>query len=109
MKHTYQFLLHTTGIRLDFDDDTPTAIGFFTSRRAFASNSEEAYQIIMAAMDADPKLADIFESAYDAGLRPKTEVEEIYLIPWWRAILPWRRPGLALYPEDAEEETDHAN
>lgn len=102
---TYQFLLHTTGIRLEDAYGKPTAIGFFTSKRAYASSSEDAYKIVMASMDADPTLADIFESAHRAGLSPKTEVEEMYIIPWWRTILPWTKPGLALYSEDSEDES----
>jgi hypothetical protein len=85
-------------------DGEPPAVGFYTSRRARASNSSEARKIVMAAMNDDPKLADIFASGHDAGLFPKTEVQEVYMIPWWRAILPWRKPGLAFYPEDSEGE-----
>jgi hypothetical protein len=101
---TYQFLLHSTGFTLDVGDGEPPAVGFYTSRRARASNSSEARKIVMAAMNDDPKLADIFASGHDAGLFPKTEVQEVYMIPWWRAILPWRKPGLAFYPEDSEGE-----
>lgn len=103
---TYQFLLHTTGIRLDVGDegDGP-AIGFYTSRRVRAKNSEDAYDAIMAMMDHDPDLTDVFKSGHDAGLRPKTEVEEVYLIPWWRSFLPWRKPGLAFYNADTDDET----
>lgn len=103
---TYQFLLHTTGIKLDLgDDDDCPAIGFYTSRRVRAKNSQEAHDAIMAEMDADPKLADVFKSGHDAGLRPKTEVDKIYIIPWWRTILPWRKPGLALYTDDTDNES----
>ena len=97
-------------------DGVPPAVGFYTSRRSRAQNSNEAYKIVMAALDDDPNMADIFASGHGAGLRPKTEVEETYIIPWWRAILPWRKPGLAFYPEDSECEgsesptrTDNAN
>ncbi len=64
--------------------------------------------MVMASMDADPKLTEIFEAAHHAGLRPKTEIEETYLIPWWRAILPWRKPGLAFYPFDPDEDDSNA-
>ena len=101
---TYQFLLHTTGIRFDVGDGEAPTIGFYTSRRASAPNSQEAYKIVMAAMDVDPDMKDIFISAYDAGLRPQTVVEETYIIPWWRAILPWRKPGRAFYPYDPDED-----
>jgi hypothetical protein len=107
---TYQFLLHTTGFKLDMGDGEPPAIGCYTSRRAKAANSEEAYRIVMAAMDTDPDLSDIFESGHDAGLRPRTVAEETYIIPWWRAMLPWRKPGLAFYPYDIDEgESDAPN
>lgn len=101
---TYQFLLHTTGISLDMGDGEAPAIGFYTSRRATAPSSEEAYKIVMAAMDEDPELKDIFASGHDADLRPRTVAEQTYIIPWWRAILPWRKPGLAFYPYDPEED-----
>ena len=101
---TYQFLLHTTGISLDMGDGEAPAIGFYTSRRALAPSSEEAYKIVMAAMDVDPDLKDIFSSGHDAELRPRTVTEETYIIPWWRAILPWRKPGLAFYPFNTDEE-----
>ena len=103
---TYQFLLHTTGISLDMGDGEAPAIGFYTSRRAKASSAEEAYKIVMAAMDSDPDLEDVFSSGHDAGLRPKTMAEETYLIPWWRALLPWRKPGLAFYPDDPDGNND---
>jgi len=101
---TYQFLIHTTGIRLDTGEGESPAIGFYTSRRAKATSADEAYHKVMADMDADPDLKDIIQSGHDAGLRPRTVVEETYIIPWWRAILPWRRPGLALYPFDPDED-----
>lgn len=104
---TYQFLLHTTGISLDMEDGDAPAIGFYTSRRAQASCSEEAYKIVMREMDSDPDLEDVFRSGHDADLRPKTEVEETYLIPWWRALLPWRKPGLAFYPDDPDGDDDN--
>lgn len=101
---TYQFLLHTTGIRLDMENGEPPAVGFYTSRRASASTSDEAYKKVMAAMDADPELEDVFRTAHAAGHRPRTVAEETYIIPWWRAILPWRKPALALYPYDPDED-----
>jgi hypothetical protein len=106
---TYQFLLHTTGISLDMGDGEALAVGFYTSRRAAAPNSEEAYKIVMAAMDIDPDLKDIFTTAHESGLRPRTESEETYVIPWWRAILPWRKPGLAFYPYDPEEDDSNTS
>jgi hypothetical protein len=60
-------------------------------------------------MDVDPQLADIFASGHAAGLRPKTEVEKIHVIPWWRAILPWRNPGLAFYADEDEESVKDQN
>jgi hypothetical protein len=101
---TYQFLLHTTSFRLDMGDGEPPAIGCYTSRRASAADSEKAYKVVMAALDADPDMADIFRSGHDAGLHPRTVAEETYIIPWWRTILPWRKPGLAFYPYDPNED-----
>ena len=107
---TYQFLLHTTGIRLDLgDDEDSPAIGFYTSRRARAKNSQEAYEAIMAKMDRDPDLIDVFKSGHNAGLRPKTEVEQTYIIPWWRSIIPWRNPGLSFYTNDTDNESTEAD
>lgn len=103
---TYQFLLHTTGISLDLADGEEPAIGFYTSRRAKASSSEEAYEIVMAEMDSDPDLEDVFRSGHDAGRRPQTVSEQTYIIPWWRAILPWSKPGLMLYSDDSDEDDD---
>lgn len=101
---TYQFLLHTTGISFDMGDGDAPAIGFYTSRRATAPNSEEAYKMVMAAMDVDSDLKDIFKSGHEVGLRPRTVAEETYIIPWWRAIVPWRKPGLAFYPCDSDDD-----
>lgn len=101
---TYEILLHTTGIRLDMGDGELPAIGFYTSRRATAPSSEEAEKIVIAEMDADPDMKAIFASGYDAGLRPQTVAEETYIIPWWRAFLPWRKPGRAFYPQDPDED-----
>ena len=74
---TFQFLLRTSGIRVEFDDDTKPAIGFYTSCRARAGTSEQAFQKAMNSFDTDRKLADIFQSAHDAGLRPNTEVASL--------------------------------
>jgi len=100
---TYEFLLHTTGIRLDLGNDGPPAIGFHTSRRIRAKNSQEACETIMALMEKDPDLADILRSGHEAGLRPATEVEDTCLIPWWKSILPWLKPGLAFYTDDPDD------
>lgn len=105
---TYEFLLHITGISLDIGDSEAPAIGFYTSRRANARSFEEACKIVMAAMDADPELKDIFASAYDAGLHPQTIAEVTYIIPWWRAILPLRKPGRAFYTDDSHEEVSNS-
>lgn len=101
---TYQFLLHTTDINLDMGDGEAPAIGFYTSRRATAPNSEEAYKIVMEAMDEDPALKDVFRSGHDAGLLPRTVTDQTYIIPWWRAILPWRKAGLTFYSYDPDED-----
>ncbi len=63
----------------------------------------------MAKMEGDPDLADIFKSGHDAGLRPRTVVEETYILPWWRTILPWPKPGLAFYPYDPNEHDSDAS
>ena len=60
----------------------------------------------MASMDDDLDLAEIFASGDHAGLRPKTEVEATYIIPWWQTILPWRKPALAFYSREPEEELE---
>ncbi len=62
----------------------------------------------MASLDEDPELADVYKSGHDAGLRPKTEVEETYLIPWWRSIIPWRKPGLAFYADYPHDDSIEA-
>lgn len=106
---TYQFLLHTTDINLDMGDGEAPTIGFYTSRRATAPNSEEAYKIVMEAMDVDPDLKDIFRSGHDAGLRPRTVTERTCIIPWWRAILPWRKAGLKFYSYEPDEDDGDAS
>ncbi|MDF1816763.1 MAG: hypothetical protein P1V20_31460 [Verrucomicrobiales bacterium] len=97
---TFQFLLHTAGIRVEFEDDPVPAVGFYTSRRASAATSEEAFEKIMQSFDTDPKLVYIFQEAHEAGLTPLTEIEEIYRIPWWKTLLPWKKPGICLYPAE---------
>ncbi len=102
---TYQFLLQTSGIRCNSDGENEIpAIGFYTSPRARAKNSAEAYRKIMAAMDGDQQLGKIIQGAHAAGLRPKTEAEKFYLIPWWKALLPWRNPGLNFSASDADDD-----
>ena len=85
-------------------DGEPPIVGFYTSRRARAPNSSEARKIVMAAMHGEPRVAEIFLLGQGAGLHPKTDVQEMHVIPWWRTILPWRKPGLAFYQEDSERE-----
>jgi len=106
---TFQFLLHTSGIQVEIEGDPIPAIGFFTSRRARAATSEEAFDMVMRAFDTDSKLTDIFQTAHDAGLRPKTDVEEVYLIPWWKAILPWKERGLCFYPPEDPDESSSSD
>jgi hypothetical protein len=99
---TFQILLHTSDIHVELDQGPTPCVGFYTSRRASAQTSDEAFQKIMKEFDADPKMQDIFQTAHDHGLRPKTEIEEVYLIPWWEALFPWKSPALFFYPaEDA--------
>lgn len=97
---TFQFLLHTTGILLKFEGDPGPAIGFYTNRRAKGSTYQEAFETAMGEFDSDPKITDIVQSGHDAGLRPKTEIEEYYIIPWYKAILPWKTPGLVFYDNE---------
>lgn len=91
---------------MELEKNPIPCIGFFTSRRATAQTLEEAFQKIMAGFDADPDMQDIFQTAHDRGLRPKTEMEEAYLIPWWKAMFPWKPPELCFYPpsEDGDSE-----
>lgn len=100
---TFQILLHTSDIRMVLDEDPTPCIGFYTSRRAKAQSTDEAFQKIMKDFDADPEMRDIFQTAHRQGLRPKTEIEEVYLIPWWKALLPWKPPGLCFYPAKDEK------
>jgi hypothetical protein len=106
---TYQFFLHTTGISVHMGDGEAPAIGFYTSRRAKAADSEAAFQIVMSAMEADPETEAVLRSGLGKGLRPETMVEEAYVVPWWLAILPWRKPGLAFYQDDPEEGAEDAD
>lgn len=99
----YQFMLHTTGIRFGDGEGAP-AIGFYSHRRASAANVDGAREKVMAAMDSDTELRDLIQSGHDAGLKPKTEVESIHLVPWWKAMLPWTQPGLCLYANDDDED-----
>ncbi|RYD46377.1 MAG: hypothetical protein EOP85_07570 [Verrucomicrobiaceae bacterium] len=93
-------MLHTTGILLEGSEGEKPCIGFYSWRRARGTTSREAYDAAMAAMDDDPGLRDIIVAAHEAGLQPQTVAEKTYEIPWWRAFLPWREPGLYLYSED---------
>lgn len=99
---TFQILLHTSDIHMELDQGPTPCIGFYTSRRASAQSSDEAFQKIMKEFDADPKMQDIFQTARDRGLRPKTEIEEVYLIPWWKTLFPWKPPALVFYPPEDE-------
>jgi len=97
---TYQFLLHTSGIQLSVDNGESYARGFLTSRRAKAKSVDVAFDIVMKGYNSDPKISEIISFGYEAGLQPQTEVEETYIIPWWRTILPWKKPGLAFYEDE---------
>jgi hypothetical protein len=96
---TFQLLLHTTDIRVELDGDPIPCIGFYTSRRAKARTSEEAFEQIMKEFDTDPEMLDLFQAAHEQGL--------VILIPWWKAILPWKTPGLIFYPADEENDFEH--
>jgi|GEM_PF-6449681 len=100
---TYEVLLHATGFRLPMDGGSP-ATGFYMVDRVLARTAEEASKIALELMDSDPKIADVFKSGHAADLDPRTEVEKVDAISWWRAILPWRKLGLAFYSDDAEED-----
>ncbi len=100
---TFQILLHTTGIHMEVGEESSTpCIGFYTSRRANAETSGEAFEKIMKEFDTDPEMRDIFVSAHHHGLRPKTEIEKVFIIPWWKAIFPWKLPGLCFYHADED-------
>ncbi len=100
----YQFLLHTKNLKVDFGDGDISGVDFYTSRRASANSEEEARQIVVEAMAAEPKIRDLIATAREAGLCPETEIEEGVRLAWWRAILPSRKPGLAFYADEADED-----
>ncbi len=101
---TFQFLLHVSGIAIEFGDgDDSKAIGFYTARRAKGATPELAFKALRSALEADPKVSEIMDSARASGLTPRLEVDEVHPVPWWRALLPWRDPGLAFYPADDDE------
>ena len=102
---TFQFRLHTTEISLRLDDESDPAIGFYTIRRAKGTTYQEAFKKIMDEFDSDEKITGIIQTGHDAGLRPTTEVEDYWIVPWYRAILPWEKPGLVFYGRDEEEES----
>jgi len=99
---TFQILLHTSDIYVEVEDDAVPCIGFFTNRRATAPTSEEAFQKIMEGLDTDPEMQDIFQKAHDRGLRPKTSIVDVHLIPWWKTFFPWKPPGLIFYVSDED-------
>jgi hypothetical protein len=101
---TYQLLLHTSGINCLIDGSDSPAIGFYTTCRAVADTQDDAFRVIMDQFDSDPKIMDLIQSGYDAGLKPMTELQEVYKIPWYKSILPWTMPGLVFYDSDDEEE-----
>jgi hypothetical protein len=102
-------ILHTSDINCLLDDSNYTAIGFFTTRRAIAETPDDAFEVAMAQFDNDPKMIDLIQTGYDAGLNPKTEIEEIYKVPWYKTIFPWTVPGLAFYKEKEKAETPKNN
>ncbi len=103
----YQLILHTTGIRYqtlnENGSESEPVVGFYSTRRVTAANTDEGFRLAMRDFDADPKLSELTQSGHDAGLTPKTEIETIYQIGWLKSLLPWRQPGLALY-DNADDE-----
>ena len=59
--------------------------------------------MVLASLEADAKVVDIFKSGQHAGLSPKIEVEETCIIPCWKAMFPWRKRGLIFYRGDADD------
>lgn len=102
---TYQFLIHTKNLKVDFGDGEISGVGFYTSRRASANSEEEARLIVVEAMEEEPKIGQLLATAREVGLCPETEIEEMVQLPWWRAILPSRKPGLAFYVDEEDEDS----
>ena len=100
---TFQFLLHTSGIQLEFEGDASPAIGFYSVARIKARNWEEGFETLMTHLDEDPEMKELLQSGHNAGLQPKTEIEEYFVVPWFRSILPWKPPGRVFYESDQEE------
>ncbi len=103
---TFQFLLHTAGINhpVKGASDTP-ATGFYAVRRTKAKNEDDASEAVVREFKADKKISKILQSGHDAGLQPKTEIEEMDRISWLEALIPWQHPGLIFYNEEESGES----
>jgi hypothetical protein len=102
---TFELLLHTTGIHYQVDGtgNQSPALGYHAVCRAKAPDPEEAMNVVLEKFRTDPDLIAIAESGKRAGLKPKTEVEVIHQVPWWKIILPWKMPGLIFYDKEEAE------
>ena len=104
---TYQLIVHTTGICYQIEDEdgneSDPVIGFYSTRRVTAANTDEAVRLAMRDYEADPKISELTQSGYDAGLVPKTEFEIVNKIGWFKALLPWKQTGLVLYDSNDDE------
>jgi len=93
----YRVILHGTGIRFVYGDETRTANGFYTSRGVRAGSAEEAVQKAKASVLATWSTQE-YVSANKGGM-PQLSSDTVEQVSFWQARkIP--KTGHTFYAED---------
>lgn len=96
----YQLMIHGSDVRLVTHGLSRPIVGFYTTKRVFASDPRLAQEIAAAEVLGDWRPGGEF----DSGGLPTLVVESVVLVPTWRAVLKRKPRGYTFYLEDPPED-----
>jgi len=99
---TFYILANTSGITHPVANNSSPIVGFYSTLRVKARNLNDAIATALQRIESDGHASDIIESSKVTGVDPKTIVEEIYKVSWFRSLLPYKATGLIFY-DDSED------
>ncbi|MGO4549596.1 hypothetical protein AB4059_00610 [Lysobacter sp. 2RAF19] len=101
----YQIMIHGSDLRLVTHGASRPIVGFYATKRVFASDPRLAQEFATAEVLGDWRAGGEFAS----GGLPTLTVESVVLVPVWRALLKRKPRGYTFYSEDPPEDGTDAS
>ena len=98
----FQITIEVAGLKCLLEGGDRVA-GFCTHRRGRGADESEAFAGARVRLLAERKVAGLIElSRKNGGGDPQVSLEEAHEIPFWKYVITRNQSGLAMYPEDEQ-------